>query len=279
MEHAMPDYQTYDDDINLAIRDTEREVFNAGVNGFDGDEDTDNQMVGELSQAEGWDGGDLPIEEVAHRNIYGDTSTNFDRPIAMDDELSLAAENERLRQERDAAVAGYNQYVAMPQLEAALQQRREQFREHMMAHGFYDCDRDPAKIDQLMAASDRMNQHAQALEGGRINASMAHAHAKYGRDFEDAYNDLTSMDHTNPLARNIVQHVTATADPGEALMRLHDNNLVQALGPSTRPPFMGSAPLPPHTYRPARPSASMDAGWGDWETENDVFNSAFDEEY
>jgi hypothetical protein len=277
MEHAMPDYQTYtDDDVNLAIRDTEREVFNAGVNGYDGDEDTDNQLLDELSQPEGWDGGDLPIEEVAHRNIYGDTSTNFDRPIAMETEQTLAAENERLRQERDAAVAGYNQYVAMPQLEAALEQRREQFREHMMAHGYYDCDRDNAKTDRLMAASDRMNQHAQALESGRIEASMAHAHAKYGHDFEDAYNDLTSMDHTNPLARNIVQHVVGTADPGEALMQLHGNNLVQGLGPSTPPPFMGSAPLPPHTYRPQRPVDTLDGGWGDPETEQDVFNSAWD---
>ena len=29
--------------------------------------------------------------------------------------------------------------------------------------------------------------------------------------------------------------------------------------------------------RPPRPSDAMDAGWGDWETESDVFNSAFDD--
>jgi hypothetical protein len=259
------------------VADTEKEIFHEGI-GEQEPDDHGQQMVDDLSQVEGFDGNDLPIEEIAHRNIYGDTPTNFDRPIEMQDQLALKQENDALRAQLDAVSGAYNQYVAAPQQEAQRAQYREQVRQHLSdRYGMFDSY-DDAKLDQFINDHAAATQHAGALQVNRIEASMSHAHAKYGRDFEDAYHDLTSMDPNNPLARHIVHHVVGSADPGEKLLELHGNSLVQSLGPSTPPPFMPFSARPARTMRPPRPSDAMDAGWGNRETEEDVFNSAFDDE-
>ena len=275
----MDDDYGYDSDIRQMIADTEKEIFDEAVGNIERD-DSEDQLVDELSQAEAWDGSDLPIEEVAHRNMYGDTDTNYDRPIAMQNELSLAAENQELRDALAQSNTYINHHIARPALELMQQGRREQFRQDLQRAGLYDLDGDDAKIDQLIATNDRMQQHAQALEAERANASMAAAHQRYGKDFEDAHADLTHMDVNSPLARELVRQVWVSADPGEKLMEMaHNNPIVQGLGPSSPPPFLPRfhSPIPPRMLRPTRPSAALDAGWGDAETEADVFNSAFDD--
>jgi hypothetical protein len=279
MEAVMPDYQTYDDDINLAVRDTEREIFDEAVGNIEADGD-ENQLVDELSQSEGWDGGDLPIEEVAHRNMYGDTvGTNYDRPIALQNEVTLAAENDALRNQLALTTGYIDQHIAQPAQELVQEGRREQFRQHMENHGFFGGVENE-KIDALIAASDRANQHAGALEGERINASMSAAHRRYGQDFADAYDDITHMDANSPLAREIVRNICTSADPGEKLMQYHGgsggNSLIQALGPSTTPPFLPPSYGPRHASRPPRPSDMMEGGWGDADVEREVFDSAWD---
>jgi hypothetical protein len=114
MEAAMlNDYEAYNDNINLAIRDTEREIFSEAVNGYE-DEDTNNQMVEDLSQPEAWDGGDLSMDEVAARTMHGDNPQNFDRPMQLENEQTLTAERDAARQERDAWAAAYNRDAVTP---------------------------------------------------------------------------------------------------------------------------------------------------------------------
>jgi hypothetical protein len=176
MEAAMPDYESvYDDDVTAAVRDTEREIFDAAVGNdeLNGDE---NQLLEDLSQSEGWDGLPLSDEEQIHRAAFGDTTgTNYDRPIAMHNELTLAAENAQLHDQVNWQNQYITEYITQPQREAAQEGRRESFRQHMEQHGFFG-GYENEKIDRLIAASDARNQHTGALEAERINASMSAAH-------------------------------------------------------------------------------------------------------
>jgi hypothetical protein len=273
----MPDYEgAYDDEITAMVRDTDREIMAEALGDVE-QSGYENQMVDDLSQAEGWDGEDLPIEEVAHRNIYGDTGTNFDRPIEMDTEVTLANKLQQAERERDAYAAAWNQAVAQPQIEAAHAQHREEVRKNLYdQYGIVDSY-DDAKLDRFINDYGASVRHAQALQENRMEASLQHAAQKYGQDFQDAYNDVTSMNPNSPLARDIIQTAMATSDPGEAIMELHNNQLVRALGRTPSPPFMPQGYGPPHASRPVRPSDRMEGGWGDADVERDVFDSAFDD--
>jgi hypothetical protein len=266
----------YDSTIRQMVADTEKEVFWEGI-GEQEPTDHENQLVDELSQPEGWDGDDLGIEEIAARTMDGDNPQNFDRPVQMDNEITLSNKLAAAEQQRDAALHLYDEHVAAPTRELQRTAHREQVRQNLEnQYGMFGFD--DAKLDQFIADHSASVQHAQALQSARIEASMAAAHQKYGDDFLDAYNDLTAMKPDSALARDIVQTMVSTSDPGEALMQLHGNSLVRALGPSRSPPFMPRSWGPPHASRPTRSSAAMDAGWGDQQTEQDVFNSAFDDE-
>jgi hypothetical protein len=269
-------YQPSDDDFRLAIEATEREIFDeaTGTDELDG---TEARTLADLSQSEGWDGGALPDSEIAARTMQGDPGgVNFDRPLQMETETTLAADNYALRQQLDAVAKAYQDHVQTPQQQAARQQQREQVRQALYdQYGMIDSY-DDAKTDRFIADHAAPVQHAQTLETNRIEASMQAAHRKYGRDFEDAFSDVTSMNENSPLARQIVQTMCSTSDPGEALMELHGNGLVRSLGqPPSRVPFMHSgytpAPFMPPS-RPRRSSAYMDGGWGDESVEREVFD-------
>jgi len=47
---------------------------------------------------------------------------------------------------------------------------------------------------------------------------MEGAHRAHGKEFEAAYQRLTSLDPKDPLHRGVVQRIAASRDPGEALM-------------------------------------------------------------
>jgi hypothetical protein len=262
-----------DDDVNLAIRDTEREVFWSAVTGDDDGGDTNNAMVEDLSQPEGWDGGDLSMDEIAARTMHGDNSTNFDRPIAMETETTLAADNYHLRQQLDAVTNAYNQHVATPEREAARQQRRDAVSDHLYNNlGLISIDN--AKLDQIIArddaaAQDRVNR----LEANfRANAQI------HGKRFDDAWDYLQSMP-VNERSSQLVKGLLETDNPGEMVMHLHGHPYVEDIIRTAPPPFMprGHAP-PPRAVRQPRSSDSADGGWGDADVEADIFNSAVHDE-
>ena len=166
------EYETASDDVvNDMIRDTEREIFEAGVNGHDG-EDTQNQMVEDLSQVDGWDGDSLNDTEIAHRNIYGDLGTNYDRAIQMDNEVSLANQNAALREQNARLTNAYNEHVAAPQREMALAAQREQVKQQLMdKHDLFYLGNDDRKFDAFVQNEVEKQQLLQAAGADRINRS------------------------------------------------------------------------------------------------------------
>jgi hypothetical protein len=276
----MATYETHqpsDDDLRGMIRDTEREIFDEATSTEELD-GTEAQTLAELSQAGGWDGGALPDSEIAARTMQGDPGgVNYDRPLQMETEQTLAADNYALRQQLNQVATAYNEHVATPQRQAAQEQRRQEAREHLQnRYGLYDLEMGmdgSAKLDRYIAENDARAQG----EVDRIERSMEAAHQRYGRDFEDAYADLTNM-AVNPLSSEIVKSICAGPDPGEALMRLHGNDLVRSQARSAPPPFMPRGYAPPQRASSRRPSEALDGGWGDESVEREVFDSAFDDE-
>jgi hypothetical protein len=272
-------YELNDDDLRAMIRGTEAEIFNEAV-GNDELDGTEDQLVGDFSQAEGWDGLPLGDNEIAARTMQGDNSVNFDRPIAMETEQTLASDNYHLRQQLDAMAQAYNEHVAAPQRQAAHQQLRAQYEQRLQdEYGLYNLSGpgEEHKLDRLIAKDAA---EAEAKERW-INNSLENAHRRYGRDFDDVYADVTAMDHHHPAARAIVQDAMSTADPGESLMRLHGNPLLQSYRRPSGPPFMPRAYAPPQRASSRRPPEALDGGWGDEEVERDVFEygSFRDDEY
>jgi hypothetical protein len=267
-----------DDAINLAIRDTEKEVFWSAVTGDDDGGGTNNQMVEDLSQAEGWDGDDLPIEEIAHRTMQGDIGTNFDRPIAMENEVSLASENAALREQNARLTNAYNEHVAAPQREAALQAQREQVRQTLQdKYGLYDLAYDePHKLDAFIRNEVEKQQLVQAHKADHINKSLAEAHHRYGDEFEERWAGFTSQP-VDAMSHAAAMRIANAENPGEAFMQITES-------PFTRPaPFLpASSPYrhlgpSPRQSRARAPRDNM-GGWGDAAVEDDVFRSAFDDE-
>jgi hypothetical protein len=265
----------FDRDIRNAVADTEDEIFRESVGADERDYDAQG-FLDEQSEAEGWDGDALGIEEVAHRNLHGDTSTNYDRPIEMQDQLTMAAEVEQLRRELAEEKKLVDDFVREP----LVMQQREQVRENMRRHfenryGLMDFGTDNSKLDLLITDLAAAAQQTEQLRNSRVNASLEYAAQKYGRDFDDAYNDLTATDPQNPLARQIVQHVYESADPGETLMQLHGNSLVRSLGMRNPPFFSQSHPRVVERAPQGRGSSGgFDSGWGDRDIEQSIFDAA-----
>jgi hypothetical protein len=266
----------YDSDIRAAVADTENEIFSEATGGEERT-DQENQLVSDLSEVEGWDGSDLNMEEIAHRNLYGDTQTNYDRAIEMETEQTLQAENDILRQQINEQEGFIQQYLAQPLTAEARAQQRAAIRDRMeQVYGFTHFGSDQ-QVDAFINHVQTDATHAQNLESGRVGASLQHAANAYGADFHDAFSDLTSMDPRHPLARQIVQSVTASADPGQAVMQLHGNSLVRSLSTGNVPPF-----IPRHPGAPAHPRSApsregpWEAGWGDRATEEDILRSAWE---
>jgi hypothetical protein len=51
-----------------------------------------------------------------------------------------------------------------------------------------------------------------------VNASLAAAHERHGKKFDEAFEVLTSLPTNNVAARMIVQVIWESEDPGECLM-------------------------------------------------------------
>jgi hypothetical protein len=278
MEAAMANeayqYQLSDDDLRGMIKDTEVEIFNEAV-GNDELDGTEAQTLADLSQSEGWDGRPLGDNEIAARTMQGDTGVNFDRPLQMETETTLAADNYHLRQQLDSVVKAYNEHVQTPQRQAAQEQLREQARQHLEnRYGSYHMG-SPEQLDRFIADNQTMQQQ----EENRIESSFQYAAQVDGQEFRDAHAEVTAMDPRHPLARQIVQSICASPDPGAAMTHLRGNSLVRSLARSAAPPFMprGYGP-PPHVSQPRRPSDYETTGFGDESVEREVFDSAFDDE-
>jgi hypothetical protein len=271
----------FDRDVKSAVAATEREIFYEAAAGEEPDEGM-KEFVDEMSQSEGWDGDPLPIEEIAHRALNGDDENNFDRPMLLEDEHELAQENAQLRQQLAQREQEYELMLGQPMAEAQRAQMRENARTQLEnAYGLVSLNDE--QLDRFLGDMYTAKAHGENLEAARFNASMAYAHNQHGQDFERAYDSLTSMNPRNPLARQIVEHVRNSADPGAALMGLADNSLVTALGSGRTAPFLPRPSMPRAHPRSRRDEPSFERlaeanenmSWSR-DMERDILNSAFD---
>jgi hypothetical protein len=63
----------------------------------------------------------------------------------------------------------------------------------------------------------------------RKEASLETAHLRHGDAFDQAYQDVTSLDQNNQVNRTIVGQIWGSNNPGEALMTWRRQRLGQAL--------------------------------------------------
>src|SRR5262249_28873952 len=160
------------------IRDTEREIFFSATDNDGGEYDYEqnDEIVDEGSELEGFDGRPLGIEEVANRNLHGDTQTGYDRPLELQDSLDLQRENDALRARDVEREAEWQAHIMQPELERQRAEHREQVRQHLMdKYGVFDSF-DDAKLDQFIADMNAPAQAARMLNDQRVEASMTHWH-------------------------------------------------------------------------------------------------------
>jgi hypothetical protein len=265
-----------DDQIMEGVRGTEREILADAL----GEQEPDYQsseFLAEQSQTEGWDGDYLSDAEQAYSALHGYGANNFDRSIAMSEQLELAAENKRLQDQVKAYEGFYEEQHAAPQREAQRQQMRDQVRSQLAdRYGLHDLEVDNAKIDRFISDVVGDQQRTQQLDQHRVNQSLARAHQAYGADFEDAYNDITSMRQDSPIARQIVSDIWNSPDPGARVMQHHNSQFVQSMS-RHHPPFMAGdrQPVERAPRGSMRRGGDWDsaAGFGDRDIEADVFNS------
>jgi hypothetical protein len=272
----MRDGEFYDDATREGIASTEREIFWEGVNGDEPDNEND-ALIAENSAVEGWNGEALSdIEQVA-ANVYGHDERGNDRPVEMSEAAELRDQVAHLQRENSELQQVTERWVNEPVLEQRRQALRDQVRENVYAqYGLIDDG--SGKLDRFIGDVTGAMQQTQALADHRVNSSMQQARDQYGEDFDQSFGAIASMDPNNPHARLIAQSIVGAADPGRAVMELHDNAMVRALG-TGHAPFLPSRGAAPRGH--ARPRSGGDAlenaGWGDADVEADIMSSIWDE--
>jgi len=242
----------------------------------------DDESLDDFEQVEGWDGDPVEVDELAEIAENGFPDTNFDRPVQLAQEQGY----EREIAARDEAIAAMQQQMAELQQRAdpGRQQRQAQQREELI----YQMIADPERAVQHMAGLHAQNE---AMVASRVNASLGAAHRDHGRDFEAAYQNLTSLDPNNQAARNLVQSIYSSDDPGQTLMEWHEMTggraPPRAVGGGARRGIMPSLNSgTPASSRGERSSASRgrsdgwpvgedDGGYADEFSERDIMQSAF----
>ena len=253
-----------------ALRDSEREIFNFGTHvktdaeEFDAiaDAELNDQIIEENSQIEGLDGEHVSDQEGLARAIQGDDATPGyigDRPLQYQHELAVDAENQRLRQELDAArnQTGQLRQQYDPQFRAQQELSRAQFLDQ---HGLVAVDENRANAflqQQAGLEQQNMRQHQ-----SRINDSEARAIEEYGqRAYDEAISAFRDIEHT-PVAQNIKQLVWNSPHPAKTLMTMMADEGIQSLRPESggwQPPFYQTRGAQ-QNYRPER-SAPQDRRW------------------
>jgi hypothetical protein len=242
-EGTLEDAQ-YDSDLRQAVVDTEREIFFSAT-GSDGDEDEaegNDQIVEEGSDVEGWNGENLPIDEIAATSINGFSPINNDRPLQTLEESELRAQNEDLRQQLGLVSNLNDEFILQPQRQQQLAQVRENVKQQMLDQ--YDLGHlgyDDAKLDRFINDVAAAQAQTATLQENRANASFGHAHNVHGAAFEQAYGALTSLPVTATTINLVRDDLMRSSDPGARLMQMWDSGVLDGLGAGSRPmhPILG----------------------------------------
>jgi hypothetical protein len=255
-----------DDEIDrqtiLAVRDTEKEVFDAAApSNYDLDPyaiEERKALTAELSELEGWDGRPLSVQEQA-----ASASDNYavDRPLesAEIDLLQRQLAEERAR--REEAEANFNNYVSEPQRQEQLRQARERALQMLQDRGVYTFD--DAATDGLVneLIQGEMEKHAlrqqlQARHNDDVHQSLQRAFDE-DPSLAETYHALMQGNPNSGIIKEMARSVLDAGDrAAEVLETMRDNPLLRTLrrsGPAV--PFM------PSSYRSPGPSrAAMSRG-------------------
>jgi hypothetical protein len=224
-----------DDMLTSAVAETEREILRDAMGEGDLADGIDNSLVDDMSQMHGWDDEPLSDAEQIQTTAHGHEQEGFDRPLGLAEERGELRESEMLRAqlaERDQQIQELlDQTGPVREARERMQQQRRE--------ALLDAVVDPARADQVLAHMENQQGQIHSNNMSRVNAALEAAHAKYGSDFETTYQAIRAMDARNPLTNQIVRSIFDFPDPGEALMHLHGNPLLETLSSgSPPPPFM-----------------------------------------
>jgi hypothetical protein len=215
-------------DVAAAIEETEQEIFddatgsesaeNTGDRSLEAMEDEATEEVsepdaeGEPEEAEGEEP-EEPAQQAQgerdERQLRGVPSHRLreETERRRQAETDLATERERIA----ALEARFNDFMARQQGPPPQQQPTPQpQRPDMFA--------DPEGWERAVRA-EMQGQVAQQMQERFLNMSLASTHAEHGDEFEYAYQQLTSLDPTDPRNRAVVNQITQAPNPGQALMR------------------------------------------------------------
>jgi hypothetical protein len=264
--------EEFDRELHAAYVETENEIADYAF----GRTPLDNNGDRELEQVEGWDGQPLSNLEGMAAAAMPDEN-NYDRPLERDEMAALRREKEAMREERDQWKQVYDEWLAQPQREEQQKQTREKVNQFLLERGVVTVDDNAhdALVGELVGGTNRIQQ----LEAQLMNNSFLAAKEKYGEDeFHQAYDALLALDMRNPAAQGIRAQIMGDADPGERLMEMGNNPLMQGLRHHAAPPFM------PANYRRAYPStrprvshAAQSRGAMGWQNPSDWPQSGGDE--
>jgi hypothetical protein len=278
------DEQQSADKLSGMYDSTEREVF------WDtfatGDQDVDagpyeggHGLLTEASQIDGWDGLPVSDAEGLARAMQGDEVDGYigDRPLQHQHELEVDQQNQHLRQQVEAERAARQATEAKysPQIQAQQQEALDAFSDQ---NGFVITDMDRARpfLQRVVTTEQSVN----ALVTANGEESMQRARHEYDRDFDDTYLSLQQMDQRQPRAREIMQQIKGSRDPGLALMNYHGSDEVAALGVGNyvSPPFAPGRAVRGRVDRVhVDEDNQFNSGYGDADTEAAVLNSAFED--
>jgi hypothetical protein len=256
------------------IAETEAEILRDALGHDDPSEDMPSDLIADQSRVEGWEGA-LDDSELIHTTAYGHEQHGFDRPLQFREEVDAVAENARLQQElaqRDQQIQQLLDQTGP--IREAREQAQQQRRDALLNAAI-----DPAEADQVLGTLEGQQAQLHANNMDRANAALEAAHARYGRDFERVYTQVQNMDPRNPLTNQIVQSLFASRDPGEALMSLAGNPLLQTLSSGRHPPPF----MPQGARSAARARSQSGIGYDDLvddggsvaaELEQDIFQHA-----
>jgi hypothetical protein len=267
-----------DELLGDAIAETEREIFDDAMGNYNQDDrDTNRRIVGFNSRTQN-SNDDFVDDSIMLRAHMGEFS--FD---------DIESGNAPLTSREDALM---NRVVELEEENEGLQQfrpepeRPDQFSDpeaweaNILAqhrgggiplnHGPSpvpkpDMFADPEGYERWMLGEMDRRAGNSEFATQRLNASLGAAHQIHGESFETAWNDVTSMDHRDPRAREAVAKIVSAADPGAMLMQVHGalrgaGEAAQRYGgPHFAPMFPGTRAPSAYAQHRGRPTTREEA--------------------
>jgi hypothetical protein len=212
------------------IGGTEREIFDESTGGDDLGYQHD-QIVHDNSRMHDWDDNWVDdsklIGEATGDRPIGSTMAGLDEDEARELIAPYEQENAALR----ARLAQLEPEPVKPDMFADPEGYEEWLLQAKSGVPAYAVPPSPVAKPDMFADPEgwerwvineatRRSGHAEHNHA-RFNSQMQQAAELYGDDFQQAWQDITSMDQNDPSARQAIQTVVNSPNPGAALMSVH----------------------------------------------------------